>query len=68
MPFDAVLRADSECHIHFAIKLINNNENLYETNCCKNPEKIKLEIKKSEKQISKREISKQQNPEKKYRN
>ncbi len=32
-------------------------------NCCKNPEKIKLEIKKPEKQISK-----QQNPEKKYRN
>jgi hypothetical protein len=38
------------------------------SNCCKNPEKIKLEIKKLEKQISKREISKQQNPEKKYRN
>jgi hypothetical protein len=31
MPFNAVLRADSEYHIHFAIKLINNNENLYET-------------------------------------
>ncbi len=29
--FDAVFCADSECHIHFVMKLVNNTENPFKT-------------------------------------